>query len=99
MSTRQKLQFVASNIANRYAVVTTAFTWGTIEPNASIISACLPLYGNLFGSGKKLGFYIRSLFSRLASRSGGTGDQSGDKTARGYIPVNINGNPSHQRRD
>ncbi|GKZ37621.1 hypothetical protein AbraIFM66950_009270 [Aspergillus brasiliensis] len=92
-------QSVASNTVNRYAVVTTAFTWGTIEPNASIISACLPLYGNLFGGSKKLGFYIRSLFSRLTSRNGSTRDQVRGDTPKRYSSVDGSGNSSHQRRE
>lgn len=92
-------QSVASNNVNRYAVVTTAFTWGTIEPNASIISACLPLYGNLFGGDKKLGFYIRSWFSRLTSGSGSTGDQSRGSKAKAYNSVDTSGSSSHHRRE
>ncbi|KAL7660781.1 hypothetical protein ACMYSQ_000225 [Aspergillus niger] len=92
-------QSVASNNVNRYAVVTTAFTWGTIEPNASIISACLPLYGNLFGGDKKLGFYIRSWFSRLTSGSGSTGDQSRGSKGKAYNSVDTSGSSSHHRRE
>ncbi|RAL16421.1 uncharacterized protein BO97DRAFT_410812 [Aspergillus homomorphus CBS 101889] len=66
---------VASTNVSRYSVVTTAFIWGTIEPNASIVSPCLPLYGNLVGSDKGLRYYFKSFLSRLSLHSGTGGEQ------------------------
>ncbi|KAF2470810.1 GPCR, PTH-type, partial [Lindgomyces ingoldianus] len=33
---------------NQYSSITTAFIWAEVEPNASVIAACLPTYGPLF---------------------------------------------------
>lgn len=46
---------------NQYSSVTSAFIWAEIEPNASVIAACLPTYGSLF----KEGGIIFRIFDRL----------------------------------
>ncbi|KAL7917298.1 hypothetical protein ACQKWADRAFT_45738 [Trichoderma austrokoningii] len=65
------VQTTASMGADRYLNMSAAFIWGTIEPNASIIAACLPCYAPLF---VKLGGLPTLLanFGSLFSRSRGS---------------------------
>lgn len=66
----------------RYLKTSTAFIWGTVEPNTSIIAACLPCYAPFFAKGQGL----PSLLARFGSLfSTGRGNkekakQSGDDT-------------------
>ncbi|KUI67227.1 hypothetical protein VM1G_02944 [Cytospora mali] len=48
---------------DRYMKTSTAFIWGTVEPNASIIAACLPCYAPFFTKGQGL----PSLFAKFGS--------------------------------
>ncbi|KAL7912261.1 hypothetical protein GGI35DRAFT_310550 [Trichoderma velutinum] len=41
-------QSTAATGPDRYLNMSAAFIWGTIEPNASIVAACLPCYAPLF---------------------------------------------------
>ncbi|KAJ5720786.1 uncharacterized protein N7483_008720 [Penicillium malachiteum] len=69
----------ATTGTDRYSVVTNAFTWGTIEPNASIVAACLPTFGHLFSASRGLRSVVQNLWSRVSTRTGTTsaGKQSG----------------------
>lgn len=68
--------------------MTQGFIWSHIEPNCSIIAACLPTYGPFFiGNETTSSLFkdIRSFFSttksslRFGRRSKNTGDRSDDK--------------------
>ncbi|KAF2866150.1 hypothetical protein BDV95DRAFT_214116 [Massariosphaeria phaeospora] len=50
---------------NRYSKVTAAFIWAEIEPNCSVIAACLPTYGPFFKEGRFLPGFFRSLRSKI----------------------------------
>ena len=56
---------------NPYAKTTNEFIWAHIEPNCSIIAACLPTYGTLFSGAHIFDGLIHSLrsFMSLGSRS------------------------------
>ncbi|KAJ8111240.1 hypothetical protein ONZ43_g5669 [Nemania bipapillata] len=56
---------------HRYLKVSTAFIWGTIEPNTSIIAACLPCYAPLFAKNRGLPTLLAN-FGSLFSRSRGS---------------------------
>ncbi|PYH91564.1 hypothetical protein BO71DRAFT_486146 [Aspergillus ellipticus CBS 707.79] len=86
---------------NRYSVVTTAFTWGTIEPNASIIAACLPTYGHFFSAGRGLRTFVHSFFSHWTLRSSGSSSRKQASSAKSttlnsssqgsYAPTRLSG--------
>ncbi|KAF2641483.1 hypothetical protein P280DRAFT_507031 [Massarina eburnea CBS 473.64] len=62
----------SSTSENPYENVTAGFIWAHVEPNCSIIAACLPTYGTLFHSGRSLSSLfgsVRSIFS-ISGRSG-----------------------------
>lgn len=65
-------QSTAETGSDRYTKVTTAFTWGTVEPNASIIAACLPCYGPFFGRGGGLRSILDGFKSLWSSYSRGS---------------------------
>ncbi|PLB51304.1 hypothetical protein P170DRAFT_407100 [Aspergillus steynii IBT 23096] len=75
---------VANTGPDRYTASTTATTWAIIEPNMSIVAACLPTYANLFGLGQGLRSVIRSVRSFLSTRGAG-GGSSGGNTSLGSI--------------
>lgn len=50
---------------NQYSSITVAFIWAEIEPNMSIIAACLPVYGPLFKEGMFFPRLARSLSALL----------------------------------
>lgn len=56
-----------------------------LEPNCSIIAACLPCYGTLFAKGQSLGSIIKSARSMFSLRSQGSSSRSrgGDSLTRG----------------
>ncbi|KAJ5667373.1 hypothetical protein N7507_003237 [Penicillium longicatenatum] len=45
-----------------------AFTWALIEPNASVIAACLPIFGHLLGEGWRINTFIQNFWARLRKR-------------------------------
>jgi hypothetical protein len=51
---------------NMYSSITVAFIWAEVEPNCSVIAACLPTYGPLF----KQGQFIPRVFSSLRTKFG-----------------------------
>ncbi|KAF2198219.1 hypothetical protein GQ43DRAFT_494122 [Delitschia confertaspora ATCC 74209] len=63
--------------ANPYANISRGFIWAHIEPNCSIIAACLPTYGPLFHNGRSAHSLIRSLRSALFSGSTKNGSSAG----------------------
>ncbi|KAJ5938241.1 hypothetical protein N7454_004583 [Penicillium verhagenii] len=86
-------QSTATTGTNRYSLVTTAFTWGTIEPNVSVIAACLPTYGHFFGGNERVQSVARNIWSRLSMRSGGSGKGSTPSTT-GPATIESNANSS-----
>ncbi|KAF2967057.1 hypothetical protein GQX73_g6513 [Xylaria multiplex] len=52
----------------RYLKVSTAFIWGTIEPNTSIIAACLPCYAPLFPKGRGLSTLLANFGTLFSGR-------------------------------
>ena len=54
---------------NDYSSVTSAFIWAEIEPNVSVVAACLPTYGPLFRAGAFFPTAMRSLRSILGMSS------------------------------
>ncbi|KAI1465651.1 uncharacterized protein F4812DRAFT_105310 [Daldinia caldariorum] len=62
---------VVSTGQDRYLRSVTAFIWGTVEPNTSVIAACLPCYAPLFAKHRGLPTLFASfgsLFSSFRSR-------------------------------
>ncbi|KAK1138445.1 hypothetical protein N8T08_002501 [Aspergillus melleus] len=72
---------VASMGADRYTSSATATTWAIVEPNMSILAACLPTYGNVFGVAPAVRSAFRSFRTFMSSRGGGSG--SGGKYSSG----------------
>ncbi|KAF3063603.1 hypothetical protein GL218_01428 [Daldinia childiae] len=60
-------QTVADTSANRYLNMSTAFIWGTIEPNTSIIAACFPCYAPLFAKNRGLSTLLANFGSLFRS--------------------------------
>jgi hypothetical protein len=58
---------------NTYSSVTLAFIWAEVEPNCSVIAACLPTYGPLFKEGQFVPRIFYSIKSKLGLSSKGTG--------------------------
>ncbi|KAH8429149.1 uncharacterized protein LDX57_006819 [Aspergillus melleus] len=73
---------VANMGADRYTSSATATTWAIVEPNMSIVAACLPTYGNLFGIAPAVRSAFRSLCTFMSSRGGGSGS-GGRYSSRG----------------
>ncbi|KAL7928810.1 hypothetical protein V8C35DRAFT_317106 [Trichoderma chlorosporum] len=63
-------QSVAATGPTRYLNVSAAFLWGTIEPNASIIAACLPTYAPLFVKAGGIPTLLANFGSLFSSRGG-----------------------------
>ncbi|XDG04702.1 hypothetical protein ABKA04_004317 [Annulohypoxylon sp. FPYF3050] len=63
-------QTVVNVGADRYLKMSTAFIWGTIEPNTSIIAACFPCYAPLFAKSRWLPTLLASLGSLFGSSRG-----------------------------
>lgn len=55
---------------NQYSSITTAFIWAEIEPNTSVIAACLPTYGPLFREGGIFPKLFQSLLTALGKSKG-----------------------------
>ncbi|KAF2689800.1 hypothetical protein K458DRAFT_358875 [Lentithecium fluviatile CBS 122367] len=76
---------------NQYSSITQAFIWAEIEPNTSVIAACLPTYGPLFKEGGLVPFIWQSVRSSLGLSSGTGRDTgrsaTGDTTAVGYYEL------------
>ncbi|GAP88719.1 putative integral membrane protein [Rosellinia necatrix] len=69
-------QVTADGDPHRYLRVSTAFVWGTIEPNTSVIAACLPCYAPLFAKNRGLPTLLANFGSLFSSR--GKGKNGGD---------------------
>jgi hypothetical protein len=73
---------------NQFSAYTKAFIWAEIEPNTSVIAACLPTYGPLFrdgGPGARLFGSLRTMLGRMrGSRHEAGSSKSGSTTAVGY---------------
>jgi len=56
---------------NQYSYTTREFIWAHIEPNCSIVAACLPTYGPIFAGNKGLKGWLSSVrsFISLSSRT------------------------------
>lgn len=54
-----------------------------LEPNCSILAACLPCYGTLFAKGQTLGSIIKSARSMFSLRSQGSSSRGADSLTRG----------------
>ena len=80
--------------ANPYLKVTEGFIWAHIEPNASIIAACLPTYGIFFRTGRTAHSFIRSIRSRFGSIAGSRGDSGLSKSGRSTGKVSGDGTSS-----
>lgn len=61
---------LASPQHNYYYLATQEFIWAHIEPNCSIVAACLPTYGPLLQTNTGFGKWMHSLRSLLPSGSG-----------------------------
>lgn len=68
------------NGPDRYLKTATAFIWGTVEPNVSIIAACLPCYAPYFAKGQGIPSLLAKVGSLFSSVRGSKGDakHSGD---------------------
>ncbi|KAL6873062.1 hypothetical protein J3F83DRAFT_760086 [Trichoderma novae-zelandiae] len=77
---------IAATGSDRYLNMSAAFIWGTVEPNTSIVAACLPCYAPLFAKAGGLPTLLAnfgSLFSssrgsRAKARNGSDLLESGD---------------------
>lgn len=56
----------SSRQTNRYTYLTQGNIWAAIEPNCSVIAACLPTFGPLFTNDRSSGSRFRSLRSFLS---------------------------------
>jgi hypothetical protein len=45
-----------------------AYMWATIEPNASVIAACLPIFGHLLGEGWRIDKFVQKFWASLCKR-------------------------------
>lgn len=64
-----------------YRKITTAYIWGTVEPNTSIIAACLPCYAPLFVKGQGISTLLANFGSLFSSgRNKAKATQSSDAT-------------------
>jgi hypothetical protein len=76
-------QVSVSTSETRYSGATAGFIWSHIEPNCSVIAACLPTYGTLFTGSYSVNSLVQRLgsFMSLGSRSSknktGGGSNSG----------------------
>ncbi|KAI2625764.1 hypothetical protein GGR54DRAFT_513330 [Hypoxylon sp. NC1633] len=61
-------QTVANTGADRYLKISTAFIWGTIEPNTSIIAACFPCYAPLFAKNRGFPMLLANFGALFRSR-------------------------------
>ncbi|MCJ1438188.1 hypothetical protein MMC27_007575 [Xylographa pallens] len=64
--------------------MTNGFIWSNIEPNCSVIAACLPTYGPIFAGRRQKGgiSFFSSLRARILSLSGGS-SKGGSKGSKG----------------
>jgi hypothetical protein len=75
---------------NMYSSITVAFIWAEVEPNCSVIAACLPTYGSLFKEGQFIPRVFYSLRSKLGLPSKhGTGTDLTKTTSKstGYYEL------------
>lgn len=77
---------------NQYSTITRAFIWAEIEPNTSVIAACLPTFGPLFKEGGIFPRIINSLRSSLGRSTPGSTQKTepsilSGTTAAGYYEL------------
>jgi hypothetical protein len=76
---------------NQYSSITRAFIWAEIEPNTSVIAACLPTYGPLVKEGglaPRILQWLRStLGSSTESEPRGRRSATNNTTAAGYYEL------------
>ncbi|ORY13611.1 hypothetical protein BCR34DRAFT_599781 [Clohesyomyces aquaticus] len=76
---------------NQYSSVTKAFIWAEVEPNASVIAACLPTYGPFFSETGIVSSFIRSLrsawYTSTGSRKGVRGSNVARSQSSGYYEL------------
>lgn len=65
---------------DRYLKTSTAFIWATVEPNTSIIAACLPCYAPFFAKGRWLPSLWASFGGLFSRGSKAKAKHSGDDT-------------------
>ncbi|KAI1170443.1 hypothetical protein F4777DRAFT_583897 [Nemania sp. FL0916] len=63
-------QTTADTGMSRYLKVSTAFVWGTVEPNTSIIAACVPTYAPLFAKDRGISTLLANFGSLFRSSRG-----------------------------
>lgn len=66
-------QATADTGQDRYLKTSTAFIWGTVEPNTSVIAACLPCYAPFFAKGQGLPSLLARFGSLFSSSRGDRG--------------------------
>ncbi|PSN61187.1 hypothetical protein BS50DRAFT_639440 [Corynespora cassiicola Philippines] len=72
---------------NQYSNITTAFIWAEVEPNTSVVAACLPTYGPLFKENKLFTRVYRSLRSPFGGSKDSRSAEKADTRASGYYPL------------
>lgn len=76
-----------------YATVATEAMWSRIEPSASVIAACLPLFGPIVPHGRRLGSMVRSAIEMISigssrgSRRSRKSDKSHDSKTKTTQPT------------
>jgi hypothetical protein len=70
---------------NNYAVIADSFIWAEVEPNTSVIAACLPTYGPLFREGGLFPRWLGSVAPRCSMTDGHS--SMGNANASGYIEM------------
>ena len=75
---------------NQYSSITSAFIWSEIEPNTSVIAACLPTYGPFFKENGVVPRFVHSVKSSLgmstASERGADASMQ-SKVSAGYLEL------------
>ncbi|KAF7531226.1 hypothetical protein G7054_g9083 [Neopestalotiopsis clavispora] len=84
-------QAVANTGPDRYLKTTTAYIWGTIEPNTSVIAACLPCYGPFFVKGQGLNTLLANFKSLFSTSRGGGSRQTAEQSSDDTLPLGTNG--------
>jgi hypothetical protein len=69
---------------NQYPSITVAFIWAEIEPNASVIAACLPTYAPLFREGTAVHRFFRYLGTKFTAATARRVQIPRPATSKGY---------------
>jgi hypothetical protein len=69
---------------NQYSTFTPAFIWAEVEPNMSVIAACLPTYGPLFKNGGIFPRMANSIKSMFGYNSEAEKSPSGTRSSAGF---------------